>query len=75
MWKSFVLELHGEWSEFADECIGLWLLKNSVVINPQKSHRVRMPYKRLSRIVWTFTIPGFVLIFCDVKFFNTHCGC
>ena len=23
MWKSFVLELHGEWSEFADECIGL----------------------------------------------------
>jgi hypothetical protein len=26
MWKSFVLELHGEWSEFADECIGLWLL-------------------------------------------------
>jgi hypothetical protein len=21
--KSFVLELHGEWSEFADECIGL----------------------------------------------------
>jgi hypothetical protein len=23
MWKSFVLELHGEWSEFADECIAL----------------------------------------------------
>jgi len=23
MRKSFVLELHGEWSEFADECIGL----------------------------------------------------
>jgi len=23
MWKSFVLELHGEWSEFADEWIGL----------------------------------------------------
>jgi hypothetical protein len=23
MWKSFVLELHGEWSEFDDECIGL----------------------------------------------------
>jgi hypothetical protein len=23
MWKSFVLELHGEWPEFADECIGL----------------------------------------------------
>ncbi len=21
MWKSFALELHGEWSEFADECI------------------------------------------------------
>jgi hypothetical protein len=24
MWKSFVSELHGEWSEFADECIGLF---------------------------------------------------
>jgi hypothetical protein len=23
MWKSFVSELHGEWSEFADECIAL----------------------------------------------------
>ena len=23
MWKSFVLELHGEWPEFVDECIGL----------------------------------------------------
>jgi hypothetical protein len=23
MWKSFVLELHGEWSEVADECICL----------------------------------------------------
>ena len=23
MWKSFVLELHGEWSEFADKCIAL----------------------------------------------------
>ena len=23
MWKSFVLELHREWSEFADECIAL----------------------------------------------------
>jgi hypothetical protein len=23
MWKSFVLELHGEWSEFADERIGI----------------------------------------------------
>jgi hypothetical protein len=29
MWKSFVLELHGEWSEFAGECIGLWVLKKS----------------------------------------------
>lgn len=26
MWKSFVLELRGEWSEFADECIGLLLV-------------------------------------------------
>jgi|GEM_PF-4152483 len=24
MWKSFVLELHGKWSEFADECIDLF---------------------------------------------------
>jgi hypothetical protein len=24
MRKSFVSELHGEWSEFADEDIGLW---------------------------------------------------
>jgi hypothetical protein len=23
MWKSFALEPHGEWSEFANECIGL----------------------------------------------------
>jgi hypothetical protein len=30
-----------------------------------------MPYKRLSRLVWTFSITGFVLIFCDVEFFNT----
>ena len=25
MWKSFVLELHGEWSEFADECFALFV--------------------------------------------------
>jgi hypothetical protein len=24
MRKSFALELHGEWFEFADECIGLY---------------------------------------------------
>ena len=30
-----------------------------------------MSYKRLSRIVWTFSIPV-VLIFCDVAFFNTQ---
>jgi hypothetical protein len=29
-----------------DECIGLWLLKNSLSKNPQKLDRVRMPYKR-----------------------------
>ena len=46
MWKSFVLELHGEWCEFADECIALWLSKNSLDKNPQKIDRVRMPYKR-----------------------------
>ncbi len=32
MRTSFVLELHREWSEFADECIGLWVLKKSVRI-------------------------------------------
>ena len=25
MRRSFVLELHGEWAEIADECIGLFL--------------------------------------------------
>jgi hypothetical protein len=24
MWKSFALELHSEWSDFADECIALF---------------------------------------------------
>jgi len=31
MRKSFALELHGEWSEFADECIRPWVLKKSVL--------------------------------------------
>ena len=32
MRKSFALELHGEWSEFADECIRPWVLKKSVLV-------------------------------------------
>jgi hypothetical protein len=32
MWKSFVLELHGEWSEFADECIGLLAETETLVL-------------------------------------------
>jgi hypothetical protein len=64
------------WPDPFNECFGLWLLKNSLVVNPQELHRVRMPYKRLSRIVWTFSIPRFVLIFGDAEFFNTHaCSC
>jgi hypothetical protein len=27
-----------------DECVGLWLLKNSSSENPEKIHRARMPY-------------------------------
>jgi hypothetical protein len=33
MRKRFVLELHGDWSESADECIVLWVLKKSVRIS------------------------------------------
>ena len=32
MRKSFALELHGEWSEFADECIRPWVLKKSELV-------------------------------------------
>jgi hypothetical protein len=47
--KSFVLELHGEWSEFADDCIGLlatvdssdeegrWILADSVPFSPLRA--------------------------------------
>jgi len=31
-----------------NECIGEWLLKNSLPKNPQKLVRVRMPYKRFT---------------------------
>jgi hypothetical protein len=34
-----------------------WLLKNSLTRNPPKKDCVRMPYKRLSLLGWTFSIP------------------
>jgi hypothetical protein len=49
MRTSFVLELHREWSEFADECIGLWLLKNSLL---QKSSENRSRQDALQTICW-----------------------
>jgi hypothetical protein len=33
-----------------DECIALWLLKNSSAGRGLKLRRVRMPYKRFSRV-------------------------
>jgi hypothetical protein len=43
MWKSFVLELHGEWSEFAGECIGLWLLSPLSVEVAEELCRLKPP--------------------------------
>jgi hypothetical protein len=37
MWKSFVLEPHGEWSEFADECIGLMATIENVILTELSS--------------------------------------
>jgi hypothetical protein len=31
-----------------------------------------MPYKRLSRLGWTFSIPKSVAVFSESDFFNTH---
>jgi hypothetical protein len=51
---------------------GLWLLKNSSSGRAHKFHRTRMPYKRLSRLGWTFSIPKSAAIFSERDFFNTH---
>jgi hypothetical protein len=34
--------------------------------------RVRMPYKRFSRVAWTFSIPKFWQFFKESDFFNSH---
>jgi len=39
MWKSFVLERHGEWSEFADEFIGLSSPREEAEPLPQTNTR------------------------------------
>ena len=31
-----------------------------------------MPYKRLSRLGWTFSLPKSVAVFSESDFFNTH---
>jgi hypothetical protein len=45
MWKSFVLELHGEWDEFADEGTGVFSLIES-------STRAVSRHKPTSRANW-----------------------
>ena len=56
-------------------CNQPWLLKKPL-IRPkrQKSHRVRMPYKRSSRISRHFWSPDFTRITDQQEFFNSH-GC
>jgi hypothetical protein len=54
------------------ECNRLWLLKNSYRRNSQKQNRVRKPYKRLSRVAKTFSIPQLWLIVSKSEFFNSH---
>ena len=55
-----------------DECIALWVLKNSSAGRGPKLRRVRMPYKRFSRVAWAFSIPQNHAVFVDGDFFNTH---
>jgi hypothetical protein len=55
-----------------NERIGLWVLKNSFSGNAQKFHRTRMPYKRLSRLKWTFSVPKSAAVFSESDFFNSH---
>ena len=54
------------------ECNRLWLLKNSLARKPQKKDRVRMLYKRLSLLGWTFSIPKIFPDFWNPEFFNSH---
>ena len=49
-----------------------WLLKNSLPENAQKKLCVRMPYKRLARFGWTFSIPQILAVLRKMDFFNTH---
>jgi len=53
-----------------DESNGEWLLKKSSWRNPQKKDRVRMPYKRLSLLSHTFSIPKISLI-SEILSFST----
>jgi hypothetical protein len=48
------------------------LLKNSFSETAQNFHRTRMPFKRLSRLGWTFSIPKSAAVFSESDFFNTH---
>jgi hypothetical protein len=50
----------------------LWLLKNSLNRNLQKSDRVRKPYKRFFSVFWTFSIARFSTFFRKTEFFNSH---
>jgi hypothetical protein len=54
------------------ECIGEWLLKNSSAGRGPKLRRVRMPYKRFSRVAQAFSIPQNHAVFVDIDFFNSH---
>jgi hypothetical protein len=53
-------------------CKRLWLLKNSLPGKLRKQNRVRMRYKRFSRLAWTFSIPQFWQFFKESDFFNSH---
>ncbi len=49
-----------------------WLLKNSSAGRGPELRRVRMPYKRFSRVAQAFSIPQNHAVFVDIDFFNTH---
>ena len=55
-----------------DECVALWLLKNSSTENSRKIHRARMPYKRFSRTGEKFSITGLEAVCAENEFFNSH---
>lgn len=52
-----------------------WLLKNSSAGRGPELRRVRMPYKRFSRVAQAFSIPQNHAVFVDIDFFNTHSKC